>query len=75
MLSAVAVVRPERLRFGGRGLAGVVKERRYTGAAAFFQVEAEGGERLEVLAAPDAARVGDRVQLEAVKVLTFAQPS
>ena len=71
----VAVVRPERLRFGGRGLAGVVKERRYTGAAAFFQVEADGGERLEVLAAPDAARVGDRVQLEAVKVLTFAEAS
>ena len=71
----VAVVRPERLRFGARGLAGVVKERRYTGAAAFYQVEADGGERLEVLAAPDAARLGDRVHLEAVKVLTFADPS
>src|SRR5216110_1441645 len=66
----VAVVRPERLRFGARGLAGVVKERRYTGAAAFFQVETDGAERLEVLAAPDAARVGERVQLEAMKVLT-----
>src|SRR5207245_3206317 len=70
----VLVVRPERLRFGAKGLAGVVRERRYTGAAAFFQVETEGGERLEVLAAPDAARVGERVHLEAVKVLTFAEP-
>ena len=69
----VAVVRPERLRFGARGLAGVVKERRYTGAAAFFQVETDGAERLEVLAAPDAARVGERVQLEAMKVLTFPE--
>src|SRR3989454_1074803 len=70
----VLVVRPERLRFGAKGLAGIVRERRYTGAAAFFQVETEGGERLEVLAAPDAARVGERVHLEAVKVLTFAEP-
>ncbi len=73
----VAVVRPERLRFGPPGVgrvAGVVKERRYTGAAAFFHVETEGGERLEVLAAPDAARVGERVHLEAVKVLTFPEP-
>ena len=73
----VAVVRPERLRFGPPGVgrvAGVVKERRYTGAAAFFQVETDGGERLEVLAAPDAARVGERVHLEAVKVLTFPEP-
>ncbi|PYO65810.1 MAG: hypothetical protein DMD71_09755 [Gemmatimonadetes bacterium] len=70
----VLVVRPERLRFGAKGLGGVVRERRYTGAAAFFQVETEGGERLEVLAAPDAARVGERVHLEAVKVLPFAEP-
>ncbi len=72
----VLVVRPERLRFGARGggLAGVVKDRRYTGAAAFFQVETESGERLEVLAAPDAARIGERVRVEAVKVLTFAEP-
>ncbi len=81
----VAVVRPERLRFGApppgspgspasRGLTGIVQERRYTGAAAFFQIETDGGERLEVLAAPDAARVGERVHLEAVKVLTFPEP-
>ena len=73
----VAVVRPERLRFGPPGVgrvAGVVKERRHTGAAAVFHVETEGGERLEVLAAPDAARVGERVHLEAVKVLTFPEP-
>src|SRR5207248_312666 len=54
----VAVVRPERLRFADRGLAALVKDRRYTGAAAFYEVETEHGARLEVLAAPDAARVG-----------------
>jgi putative spermidine/putrescine transport system ATP-binding protein len=70
----VAVVRPERFRFAGTGLAGVVRERRYTGAAAFFQVETADGLRLEVEASPEAARVGDRVQLEATKVLTYAEP-
>jgi len=69
----VLVVRPERLRFAGAGVAGVVKERRYTGAAAFYQVETERGERLEVQAGPDAARVGDRVHLEAARVMTFPE--
>src|SRR2546422_8224553 len=50
---------------------GVVRERRYTGAAAFYLVETELGDRLEVLARPEAARVGDRVYLEAVRVLAF----
>jgi len=49
----------------------VVRERRYTGAAAFYLVETEPGDRLEVLARPEAARVGDRVYLEAVRVLKF----
>lgn len=66
------VVRPEGLRFADAGLPGVVRERRYTGAAAFFQVETEHGDRLEVLAGPDAARVGARVYLEAVSVLAFS---
>ncbi len=67
------VVRPERLRFADAGLAGTVRERRYTGAAAFYQVETEHGDRLEVLAGPEAARLGERVYLEAVRVLTFAE--
>src|SRR5207244_582854 len=68
----VTVVRPEQLRFADAGLPGVVRERRYTGAAAFYQVETEPGDRLEVLAGPAAARVGDRVYVEATRVLTFA---
>jgi ABC-type Fe3+/spermidine/putrescine transport system ATPase subunit len=67
----VAVVRPERLRFADAGVPGTVRERRYTGAAAFFLVEGENGERFEVLAAPGAARVGDRVFVEATQVNTF----
>jgi len=67
----VAVVRPERLRFADAGVAGTVRERRYTGAAAFFLVEGEHGERFEVLAAPGAATVGQRVFLEATRVITF----
>jgi len=63
------VVRPERLRFAAAGLAGVVRERRYTGAAAFFLVESETGERFEVLAEPDAANVGDRVFVEAERII------
>jgi ABC-type Fe3+/spermidine/putrescine transport system ATPase subunit len=69
----VVLVRPEQLRFGAGngGLAGVVTERRYTGAAAFFQVTTATGERVEVLADPGAARVGDAVTLEAVRHLAF----
>src|SRR5207247_10379766 len=62
----VLVVRPERLALADAGVPGVVRERRYTGAAAFYLVEMEPGDRLEVLARPEAARVGDRVYLEAV---------
>jgi ABC-type Fe3+/spermidine/putrescine transport system ATPase subunit len=69
----VIVVRPERLAFAAAGVPAVVRERRYTGAAAFFLVETDGGDRLEVLAAPDAARVGDRVRLAATSVLRFAE--
>ncbi len=70
----VVVVRPERLRFADAGLPGIVKERRYTGAAAFYLVEGDGGERFEVLADPAAARVGERVYVEAVRTITFAEP-
>jgi putative spermidine/putrescine transport system ATP-binding protein len=69
----LVVVRPERLRFAGAGLPGVVRERRYTGAAAFFLVESDAGERFEVLAEPDAATVGDRVFVEAQRIIRFAE--
>ncbi len=70
----VVLVRPEQLRFGANGLRGVVAERRYTGSTAFFTVALEGGERLEVEAAPDAARVGDRVAVGAGGTLSFPEP-
>ena len=69
----VLVVRPERMRFGGAGLPGVVRERRYTGAAAFYLVEADDKSRFEVLAEPDAARVGERVYVEATRVIAFSE--
>jgi ABC-type Fe3+/spermidine/putrescine transport system ATPase subunit len=65
----VLVVRPERLRFSGSGLPGVVRERRYTGAGAFFVVESDDRARFEVLAEPDAAHVGERVYVEATRVI------
>jgi len=67
----VVVVRPERLRFAGAGLPGVVRERRYTGAGAFFLVEGDDENRFEVLAEPDAARVGERVYVEATRVIAL----
>jgi len=67
------VVRPERLRFTDAGLAGIVRERRYTGASAFYIVESDGGERFEVLAEPDAAKVGDRVYVQAERVIRFTE--
>jgi hypothetical protein len=69
----VAVVRPEAFRFGDGGLAGVVRTRRYTGPAAFYVVDLDGGAAAEVLAGPQAARPGDRVYLEAVRVSTFLE--
>jgi len=68
---SVLVVRPERLRFAGVGLPGVVRERRYIGAAAFFVVEGDDHERFEVLAEPDAAKVGERVYVEATRVIAL----
>ena len=69
----VAIVRPEAFRFGDDGLAGIVRTRRYTGPAASYVVELDGGTAAEVLAAPDAARPGDRVHLAAARVLTFPE--
>jgi len=72
---AVVVVRPERLRFAPTGLPGIVRERRYTGAAAFFTVESEteggGSDRFEVLAEPNAARVGERVHVQATRAISL----
>jgi ABC-type Fe3+/spermidine/putrescine transport system ATPase subunit len=65
----VVVVRPERLRFADAGLPGVVRERRYIGSAAFFLIEGDDHARFEVLAEPDAARVGDRVYVEATRMI------
>ena len=65
--AGVLVVRPERLRFADAGLPGVVRERRYVGAAAFFLIESDHHERFEVLAEPDAAKVGERVYVEATR--------
>ncbi|HTH64152.1 MAG TPA: ABC transporter ATP-binding protein [Gemmatimonadales bacterium] len=70
----LVLVRPEQLRFGANGLRGVVAERRYTGSTAFFTVALESGERLEVEAAPDAARVGDQVAVGAGGTLSFPEP-
>jgi ABC-type Fe3+/spermidine/putrescine transport system ATPase subunit len=69
----VVLIRPEQLRFevDTGGLAGVVTERRYTGAATFYQVAISGGDRVEVLAAPGAARVGEDVWLSATRHLAF----
>jgi ABC-type Fe3+/spermidine/putrescine transport system ATPase subunit len=69
--TGVVVVRPERLRFADAGLPGVVRERRYTGAGAFFLVEGDDHQRFEVLAEPDAACVGQRVYVEATRVIAL----
>ena len=65
----VLVVRPERLQFAAAGLPGVVRELRYIGSATFFLVEGDDGERFEVLAQPDAARVDERVCVAATRVI------
>jgi ABC-type Fe3+/spermidine/putrescine transport system ATPase subunit len=70
----LAVVRPERLRLTkgeGARVAGLVRERRYTGAAAFYIVEIDDGQRVEVMAESDAARVGERVGVDATRLITF----
>jgi len=69
----VAVVRPEAFRFAAEGLSGIVRARRYTGPAAFYVVDLDLGATAEVLAAPDAARAGERVTLAAARVLTFRE--
>jgi ABC-type Fe3+/spermidine/putrescine transport system ATPase subunit len=70
----VLVVRPERLQFGAAGVPGVVRELRFTGPVTFFLVESENGERFEVLAESNAARVNDRVFVEATRIIELPDP-
>jgi ABC-type Fe3+/spermidine/putrescine transport system ATPase subunit len=66
------VIRPENVRLvSGPGVAGVVTDRRFTGAAAHLGVEIDGGVRVEVLADPRGPRVGDRVMLAAERKSVF----
>ncbi len=77
-----ALVRPEAMRLvadgdAGRGtgpLAGVVTERRFVGAQAFFTVDAGDGVSFEVQAPHGAARVGDRVRVAVDRVLCWIEP-
>ncbi len=69
-----ALVRPESMRFlpGGAGAAaleGVVIERRFVGATAYFTVDAGGGVVFDVQARRDSARSGDRVRVAVDRVL------
>ncbi len=78
-----ALVRPEAMRLvadgaasagggagkGGGPIAGVVTERRFVGAQAYFAVDAGGGMVLEVQAPHGAARVGERVRVAIDRVL------
>ena len=60
------VVRPESLTFAPSGLEGRVTERRYSGAATYYQVElarSAGGGEIEVQAPADAAAEGDAVRV------------
>ncbi|UCD25726.1 MAG: ABC transporter ATP-binding protein [Gemmatimonadota bacterium] len=67
------VTRPEALRFtDGVGLVGTVVERRYTGARAFFLVDASG-ETIEIEAPVTAARVGDQVSVTATATRVYPE--
>ncbi len=69
------VVRPEAFRFSeNSGLIGNVIERRYTGARAFFTVEA-AGRSLEVEAPVTAAEVGDRIHVTVVASKAYPEAS
>ena len=69
------VVRPEALSFGtDSGLPGTVREYRYTGARAFFQVEVASG-LVEVEAPIGSALVGQEVRLAARAARAFPDDS
>ena len=72
---ARALVRPEAMRFvpvAGAALEGVVTERRFVGAQAYFTVDAGGGTVFDVQAPHRAVRVGDRVGVAVDRVLFWA---
>ncbi len=69
------IVRPEAFRFtDGVGVVGTVVERRYTGARAFFLVEANGA-ILEVEAPVTAAQMGDQVHVTATATRVYPEGS
>jgi len=71
-----ALVRPEAMRFvadgGAAALEGLVTERRFVGAQAYFTVDAGAGVTVEVEAPRRSARVGDRVRVAVDRVLFWA---
>jgi len=70
-----ALVRPEAMRLVADGVAapleGLVTERRFVGAQAYFTVDGGAGVTLEVLAPRRSARVGDRVRVAVDRVLLW----
>ena len=71
-----ALVRPEALRFvtgGAAPLEGVVTERRFVGAQAYFTVDAGAGVVFDVQAPLKAVRVGEHVKVEVDRVLYWAE--
>ena len=69
---ATAQVRPEAMRFvtdGAAALEGVVAERRFVGAQAYFTIDAGAGLAFDVQAPLRAVRVGDRVRVAVDRVL------
>ena len=71
---ARALVRPEAMRFvqasgAAAALQGVVTERRFVGAQAYFTVDAGAGVVFDVQAPHGAVRVGDRVGVAVDRVL------
>ena len=72
----VALVRPEAMRFVANGdaqLEGVVTERRFVGAQAYFTVDDGGGMVFEVQAPLKAAQVGQRVCVAVDRVLYWVE--
>jgi ABC-type Fe3+/spermidine/putrescine transport system ATPase subunit len=70
-----ALVRPEAMRFvtnGAATLEGVVTERRFVGAQAYFTVDAGAGVVFDVQAPLKAVRIGDRVRVAVDRVLYWA---
>ena len=70
-----ALVRPEAMRLvadGEASLEGVVVERRFVGAQAYFTVDAGAGVVFDVQAAPREARVGERVRVAVDRVVYWA---